>query len=105
MPDDWERKHNLDPSNGQDHKADADGDGFSNVEEYLNGTDPNQTTPYLFNYTDFQAARVALDKANQRDEKQMAAINKDQADAIAHRPIPKLDIKLKMGLTIIVGVF
>lgn len=36
MPNDWERQRELDPSNPADGSADADGDGFTNLEEYLN---------------------------------------------------------------------
>lgn len=35
MPDNWESSHRLTDSSG-----DADGDGYTNLEEYLNGTDP-----------------------------------------------------------------
>lgn len=37
MPDDWENRHDLDPRNPEDRNADSDGDGYSNLEEYLNG--------------------------------------------------------------------
>lgn len=37
MPDDWERAHNLDPVNPADRNADRNGDGYTNLEEYLNG--------------------------------------------------------------------
>ena len=40
MPDEWERTHELDPSNHDDHRLDADGDGYTNIEEWLNGTLP-----------------------------------------------------------------
>lgn len=40
MPDAWELEHGLDPSDGSDHAADLDGDGYTNLEEYLNQTDP-----------------------------------------------------------------
>lgn len=40
MPDAWERRHGLDPEDGDDHREDLDGDGYTNLEEYLNGTDP-----------------------------------------------------------------
>ena len=40
MPDAWERAHGLDPADGTDHRADADGDGYTNLEEWLNETDP-----------------------------------------------------------------
>ena len=40
MPDEWERRHRLNAESGQDGQLDADGDGYTNIEEYLNGTDP-----------------------------------------------------------------
>ena len=40
MPDEWEKQHRLDPANASDNKADPDGDGYTNIEEYLNATDP-----------------------------------------------------------------
>jgi pectate lyase len=36
MPDEWERDHELDPQDPEDRNADHDGDGYTNVEEYLN---------------------------------------------------------------------
>jgi pectate lyase len=35
MPDEWERLHALDPEKASDAIADKDGDGYTNVEEYL----------------------------------------------------------------------
>ena len=46
MPDDWEAKHGLDANNASDHSLDKDGDGYTNVEEYLNGTDPTMFVDY-----------------------------------------------------------
>ena len=46
MPDEWEKKHNLDPNDPSDGAKDADKDGYTNVEEYLNGTDPNEYINY-----------------------------------------------------------
>lgn len=40
LPDEWERKHGMNPSDASDADADADGDGFTNKEEYLAKTDP-----------------------------------------------------------------
>ncbi len=37
MPDAWESARDLDPDNPADGPADRDGDGYTNVEEYLNG--------------------------------------------------------------------
>jgi hypothetical protein len=39
MGDAWESAHGLDPSR-DDSAEDADGDGYTNLEEYLLGTDP-----------------------------------------------------------------
>jgi pectate lyase len=40
MPDTWEARYGFNPSNPADASRDADGDGYTNVEEYLNGTNP-----------------------------------------------------------------
>ncbi len=36
MPDEWELERGLDPNDVNDGKEDRDGDGYTNVEEYLN---------------------------------------------------------------------
>lgn len=46
MPDDWETEYQLDPAEATDGAIDTDGDGYTNVEEYLNGTNPQQTIDY-----------------------------------------------------------
>jgi hypothetical protein len=40
MPDSWETLYGLDPLNAADGNLDADSDGYRNVEEFLNGTNP-----------------------------------------------------------------
>lgn len=40
MADVWERKHNLDPHDVSDGNGDSDRDGYTNLEEFLNGTEP-----------------------------------------------------------------
>ena len=37
MPDEWERKQGLNPAEPDDRNEDQDKDGFTNLEEYLNG--------------------------------------------------------------------
>jgi pectate lyase len=41
MPDDWERSVGLDPVDPADSAGDMDGDGYTNVEEWINGTRAN----------------------------------------------------------------
>jgi len=40
MPDAWETQRGLDPKGPSDGSKDADGDGYTNLEEYLNETNP-----------------------------------------------------------------
>ncbi|MCP4259916.1 MAG: pectate lyase [Planctomycetes bacterium] len=40
MPDKWEKRHGLNPNNPTDRNDDADRDGYTNLEEYLNSTKP-----------------------------------------------------------------
>ncbi|HVT28101.1 MAG TPA: hypothetical protein VHE81_08800, partial [Lacipirellulaceae bacterium] len=36
MPDEWEVDHGLNPADPTDGPRDADGDGFTNLDDYLN---------------------------------------------------------------------
>ena len=40
MADLWEARHGLSSSDPEDRNGDPDGDGYTNLEEYLNGTLP-----------------------------------------------------------------
>ncbi len=40
MSDGWERRFGLDTNDPEDRNGDLDGDGYTNLEEYLNGTSP-----------------------------------------------------------------
>jgi pectate lyase len=46
MPDAWESRHGLNPHDPSDGFADKDKDGYTNLEEYLNGTDPRKFVDY-----------------------------------------------------------
>ncbi|MCA9194227.1 MAG: hypothetical protein KDB03_20805 [Planctomycetales bacterium] len=50
LPDDYEQQHRMNAKSASDAVADNDRDGYTNIEEYLNGTDPNQ----FIDYTDPQ---------------------------------------------------
>jgi hypothetical protein len=45
-PDEWESRYGLDPNDASDNAKDTDSDGYTNVEEYLNGTDPTEFVDY-----------------------------------------------------------
>ncbi len=47
MPDTWESANSFNSDLASDGPLDSDGDGFSNLEEYLSGTDPNLRTSHL----------------------------------------------------------
>jgi len=40
MPDDWETRYGLSPNDASDAAADLNGDGYTNIEDFLNGLDP-----------------------------------------------------------------
>jgi hypothetical protein len=42
MPDDWEQRHGLNPDSPADGPTDADGDGLTNLQEYLLELDPTE---------------------------------------------------------------
>ncbi|WP_298545586.1 T9SS type A sorting domain-containing protein [uncultured Aquimarina sp.] len=44
MPDQWETSHGLNPNNSSDGSEDQDGNGYTNIEEYLNSLTDNSTT-------------------------------------------------------------
>ena len=46
MPDEWEKQYGFDPSDASNSSKDKDGDGYTNIEEYLNGTDPTEFVDY-----------------------------------------------------------
>ena len=46
MPDSWELKYKLDPNNPKDAVLDCNGDGYTNIEKYINGIDPKKKTDW-----------------------------------------------------------
>ncbi|MHA4739182.1 pectate lyase family protein [Dyadobacter sp. MSC1_007] len=42
MPTDWENKYGLNPNDASDAQKDMSGDGYSNIEKFINGIDPKK---------------------------------------------------------------
>jgi hypothetical protein len=42
MPDEWEKRYRLDPNDPSDAVGDLNGDGYTNIEKYINGIDPRK---------------------------------------------------------------
>lgn len=42
MPDEWEKKYGLNPNDPSDANGDLNGDGYTNIEKYINGIDPTK---------------------------------------------------------------
>jgi len=57
MPDTWENTHGFDPSNEADRNDDPDSDGYTNLEEFLNGTNP-RTDPVAVSQAVSLPARI-----------------------------------------------
>ena len=50
LPDEWEKRYGLNPGDASDAAGDSDGDGFTNLEEFVAKTDPTDAKdhpPYL----------------------------------------------------------
>jgi len=47
LPDDWELAHGLNPESVGDDDDDPDGDGLTNLQEYICGTDPREQASRL----------------------------------------------------------
>ena len=41
MPDQWEMRHGLNPRDASDSATDLNGDGYTNIEDFINGLDPS----------------------------------------------------------------
>jgi len=52
MSNEWETLHRLDPNNSADRNDDEDGDGYTNLEEFLNSTEPRGDNSSLAEPTD-----------------------------------------------------
>jgi hypothetical protein len=62
MPDKWEKKYGLNPKDPSDANGDVNGDGYTNIEKYINGIDPTKNVDWtkLENNKDVLAEKNSL---------------------------------------------
>lgn len=62
MPDAWETKYGLNPNDPSDAVKDCNGDGYTNIEKYINGIDPTRKVDWtdVENNYDTLAKRKSL---------------------------------------------
>ena len=63
MPDAWEKKNGLNPNDPSDANGDITGDGYTNIEKYINGISTKTRVDWtdLNNNYDTLGARGTLD--------------------------------------------
>ena len=61
LPDEWEKKYGLNPNDPADANADADGDDFTNLEEFAAKTDPKDRNDHP-DYLDSLSIQLPLKK-------------------------------------------
>ena len=62
MPDAWEKKYGLNPNDPSDANGDINGDGYTNIEMYINGIDPKKKVDWkkIANNKDTLSERKSL---------------------------------------------
>lgn len=93
MPDVWESSHGLNAKLA-DNNGDADGDGYTNLEEFLNSTDP-QKADAVPNYAEHDAVLKQVAELNAKAVPQITKVVKEEKRAAAERK--PLDIGVKIS--------
>jgi hypothetical protein len=73
LPDGYEVNQRLDPNNVSDATFDTDTDGYSNFDEYILGTDPQNAQSY--------PGAVAITRLNETDKHSSITLSEDQQGA------------------------
>jgi len=92
MADEWESAHGLNARNRDDHKDDPDNDGYTNIEEYINGSDPNVATASLQDYAEYKAALDELEVLNVQGYADAKAYEAARLEALANQPEPEVEV-------------
>ncbi|MFB2121256.1 SUMF1/EgtB/PvdO family nonheme iron enzyme [Parapedobacter sp. 2B3] len=88
MPDEWEDEHGLDIANGSDHAADNDGDGYTNLEEWLNGTNPNNADAHELTYGELTKVLAQKDAMYEQDVKIVKQRLQQEREERMNRKVP-----------------
>jgi hypothetical protein len=67
IPDEWELNNGLDPNDPTDAERDLDGDGLSNLDEYLQNTNPNKPDTDDDGYKDGREVEAGTDPLDPSD--------------------------------------
>ena len=92
MADKWELAHGLSSMDPSDHQNDADKDGYTNLEEYLNGTNPHAATASLQDYSEFKAALDEIEVINVQGYAEAKAFEAARLEALSNVPEPKVKV-------------
>ncbi|MFN7138423.1 MAG: hypothetical protein ACK4UN_03695 [Limisphaerales bacterium] len=118
LPDDWELANGLDPNDPTDATIDSDGDGHSNLQEYLAGTNPqdpksvfrvvtleNRDGSLTITFTTINGKRYAVEATSSLDDPDwlvlvpdIAGSNQDKevvVPAIPNNTVQFLRVRLK----------
>jgi formylglycine-generating enzyme required for sulfatase activity len=97
MPDVWEKDHGFDPNSAADGNTDADGGGYTNVEEYLNGTDPRKAEANC--RVDAAAMRAVQEQAMATVAKGKEEFEQRSAGALAARKVRAEELKKSLKIS------
>ena len=90
MPDEWELRYNLDSREACDNKLDRDSDGYTNVEEYLNGTNPLVSEEIDHHFTQYAALMKQIKKDNVQAIETAKMANAARLEREAKRRLPEI---------------
>ena len=94
MDDAWEDSFGLDSTNGDDQSNDNDGDGYTNIEEFLNSTNPNEPDESIINCKEYKSVMKRLNALNKKAQVQIDEEKQKKIEALANRPIPEIQVEV-----------
>ncbi len=97
MPDDWEKRFGFNPANAADGALDADDDGYTNLEEFLNATAPKISDRKALAF-DLDKIQTQIEALNAKSRAEIAEEKNQRpaqagADGSAPPPIRKMEVR------------